>query len=802
MKRLRILLPIVLWLAALLACVAVIARTTFVADLSAFMPRAPSERQQMLMDQFKDGIIARLIVVGIEGGDAAERARLSKALSAALRQQAEFIGVQNGSAADLALDRAYVFDNRYLLSPAVDAQRYTEEGLRRAIGNTVNDLSGSAGMLLKQLLPRDPTGETRELLGQFEGSSQPPSTEGVWSTRDGARALLLLQTRAEGSDIDAQARTLETVRRAFAAVPDRQADTRLLMTGTSVFSVASRALIESEVHRLAAASLILVVALLLLVYRSALLLGLSLLPMLTGTLAGITAVSLGFGQVHGITLGFGTTMIGEAVDYAIYLFVQRPGPGTARLFWRTLWLGLLTSVAGFLALLGSGFPGLAQLGLYSTVGLVAAVLVTRYVLPQLMPRHLPAPDLPRTGELLLRLMRQAPRLRWLLLVLMLGMLLVVGLHADRIWNRSISALNPVTQADQQLHEELRRDLGASDLRYLAVLTAVDQEQALQQAERAGSVLQALSRSGTLAGYSSPAQVLPSLASQRARQAALPEPAPLRQRLEAALAGLPLRPERLQGFLTDVESSRTRPLLTRRDLDGTASALLYDSLLIPRARDVLVLMPLRPHIVDEAEQDIDIDRVDAALKTGGIANVTVIDLLAETNALFDSYLHEALLFSGLGCLAILALLLLTLRSITRALRVALPLACAVVCVTGTLLLGGTSLTILHLVGLLLVVAIGSNYALFFDNANTGSSAREQRQTSISLVTANLTIVGSFGMLALSSVPVLAILGITVGLGTVLALLFSAVLARPATPVPDRSLGLATGSSGPPSPTADQ
>ncbi|GAB3492205.1 MMPL family transporter [Curvibacter fontanus] len=777
MTRWRRFLPAMLWLAALLACVAVIARTTFVADLSAFMPRAPSERQQMLMDQLKDGIIARLIVVGIEGGDAAERARLSKALSAALRGKTEFIGVQNGSATDLALDRAYIFDNRYLLSPAVDAQRFSEAGLRRAIGATLEELSGSAGMLFKQLLPRDPTAETRVLLAQFEGSEQPPSTAGVWSTHDGARALLLLQTRAEGSDIDAQARTLETVRSAFAAIPDRQADTRLLMTGTSVFSVSSRALIEGEVHRLALASLVLVVGLLLLVYRSPMLLGLSLLPMLSGTLAGITAVSLGFGQVHGITLGFGTTMIGEAVDYAIYLFVQRPGPGAARLFWRTLWLGLLTSVAGFLALLGSGFPGLAQLGLYSTVGLVAAMLVTRYVLPGLTPQHLPVPGMPRTGEGLRQLMRLAPRLRWLLPVLMAGMLGVVTLHADRIWNRSISALNPVPKADQQLHEELRRNLGASDLRYLAVLTAANPEQALQQAERAGRVLQALSRDGALAGYSSPALVLPSLASQQARQAALPEAAPLRRRLEAALAGGPLKPERLQDFLSDVERSRVRPLLTRQDLDGTASALLYDSLLIPRERDVLVLMPLRPRLVDAAEQDIDIERVDAALKAGGSTNITVIDLLAETSALFDSYLHEALLFSGLGCLAILVLLLLTLRSITRTLRVALPLVCAVVCVTGTLLLGGTSLTILHLVGLLLVVAIGSNYALFFDSANTGASLQEQHRTILSLVTANLTIVGSFGMLALSSVPVLSILGITVGLGTVLALLFSAILARP-------------------------
>lgn len=777
MKILRRYFPTLVWLAALLAFAGVIARTTFVADLSAFMPRAPSERQQLLIDQFKDGIIARLIIVGIEGGEAAERARLSRELAVALRQQPDFIGVQNGSTSDQERDRAYFFDNRYLLSPAVDAQRYSEEGLQHAIGTMVEDLSGSAGMLLKQLLPRDPTGETRELLSQFAGSEQPPSTDGVWSTRDGTRALLLLQTRAEGADLEAQARALATVRQTFSALAGPQAGTRLLMTGTSVFSVSSRSLIQREVRRLAIASLVLVVGLLLLVYRSPRLLGLSLLPMLTGALAGITAVSLGFGQVHGLTLGFGTTLIGEAVDYAIYLFVQRPGAGAARQFWRTIWLGLLTSVAGFLALLGSGFPGLSQLGLYSTVGLLAAVLVTRYVLPNLTPQHVPVPDLPRTGELLLQLMRQAPRLRWLLLLLMTAMLAVVTLHADRIWNRSLSALNPVSRADRLLDEELRRDLGASDLRYLAVLTAPDRQQALQQAERAASVLQSLSRSGTIAGYSSPSQVLPSQASQQARQAALPEPAELRRRLHAALAGMPLRPERLQGFLADVERSRTRPLLTRRDLDGTASALLYDSLLVPRQRDVLVLLPLRPHIVDGTEQAIDIDRVDAALKAGGITNITVIDLLTETSALFESYLHEALVFSGLGCLAILAILLLMLRSITRTLRVALPLACAVVCVTGVLLLAGTSLTILHLVGLLLVVAIGSNYALFFDSANTGSTAQEQRQTSISLVTANLTTVGSFGMLALSSVPVLAILGTTVGLGAVLALVFSAVLAKP-------------------------
>lgn len=776
MTFLRRHLPIVLWLAALAGLGAVILRTPVVTDLSAFMPSAPSERQQMLVDQFKEGIIARLVIVGIEGGDAPERARLSRALADTLRPLPEFLGVQNGSAEEQARDRSYFFENRYLLSTAVTPERYTEPGLREAIGATLADISGSAGMLIKQLLPRDPTGEVRELLAAFEGGEQPPSTEGVWSTRDGARALLLLQTRAEGSDLEAQAHALAAVRRSFEAIPQRQAETRLLMTGTGVFSVQSRSLIQGEVRRLAIASLVLVVGLLWLVYRSWRLLGLNLLPMLTGTLAGITAVSLVYGEIHGITLGFGTTMIGEAVDYAIYLFVQRPGPTAQRAFWRTLWLGLLTSVAGFLALLGSGFPGLVQLGLYSTAGLLAAVLVTRYVLPPLMPARLPAIDLPRTGALLQRAVQQAPRLRSLLLLFVAGMLAVVALHAEHIWNRSISALNPVPRAAQQLDEELRRDLGASELRYLAVLTAPDAEQGLQLSERASRVLQALSREGQLAGYSAPSQVLPSRASQQARQAALPEAAELQRRLGAALAGQPLRAERLQGFVADAERNRTRPPLTRADLDGTAAALLYDTLLVQREHDVLVLLPLRP-VLREGEATLDLDRIDAALQAEGLAQATVIDLLAETNALFDSYLQEALLFSGLGCLAILAILLFMLRSVPRTLRVALPLACAVLGVTGALLIAGTALTILHLVGLLLVVAIGSNYALFFDSSNTSVGLQEQRQTLVSLVTANLTIVGSFGMLALSSVPVLAILGHTVGLGTVLALLFSAVLASP-------------------------
>ena len=84
-------------------------------------------------------------------------------------------------------------------------------------------------------------------------------------------------------------------------------------------------------------------------------------------------------------------------------------------------------------------------------------------------------------------------------------------------------------------------------------------------------------------------------------------------------------------------------------------------------------------------------------------------------------------------------------------------------------------IIALVGLLLVVAVGSNYALFFDRADP--DAPISPRTLASMLFANLTTVAGFGVLAFSSVSLLQALGITVAPGVMLALAYSAIFARP-------------------------
>ena len=131
-------------------------------------------------------------------------------------------------------------------------------------------------------------------------------------------------------------------------------------------------------------------------------------------LAGLAAVTVTFGTIHGITLGFGLTLIGEAVDYAVYVQVQRQREDNTYL-WRGLWLAALTSSAGFVAMMLSGFAGLMQLGLMSIVGIAVAASVARFCLPDVL-QPLDASRLARFAPLA-RFSMQAPRLRAALLLL-------------------------------------------------------------------------------------------------------------------------------------------------------------------------------------------------------------------------------------------------------------------------------------------------------------------------------------------------------------------------------------------------
>jgi predicted exporter len=372
-------------------------------------------------------------------------------------------------------------------------------------------------------------------------------------------------------------------------------------------------------------------------------------------------------------------------------------------------------------------------------------------------------DLTPLGRSLEKTIHALHGLRWPVVALAVAAAALLFTQRDSLWNPELSALSPVSKADQAIDMALRADIGAPDSRYLVVINAADHEAALISAEKVGLQLDGLVASGQIGGYDSPARFLPSLASQHARRASLPAVEELRQRLDAALLDSPLAAGKLTPFLDEIASARQAPNLLRENLNGTSLALAVDSLLLPQAKGWSVLLPLRP-----GAKDIDAGAVRSALAG---SDALFIDMKLEFNKLYNDYLHEAMLLSLAGLLAIVGLLAVTLRSPRRLSAVLLPLVLAVLIVIASLHLLGEHLHLLHLIGMLLTVAVGSNYALFFDRAE-GQQPLDP-ETLASMLVANLTTAIGFGTLALSNVPVLHAVGVTVGPGAILALLFSAI-----------------------------
>jgi predicted exporter len=133
---------------------------------------------------------------------------------------------------------------------------------------------------------------------------------------------------------------------------------------------------------------------------------------------------------------------------------------------------------------------------------------------------------------------------------------------------------------------------------------------------------------------------------------------------------------------------------------------------------------------------------------------------------------------IGSLVIVLLLAATLRSPRRVLLVVAPLAAAVILTTAVLTIGGQKLSIFNLVGLLLTVAVGSNYCIFFERQDW--SDPHSGRTVASLVLANLCTVIGFGVLSFARLPVLHGIGMTVAIGAFLSLVFAAIVVAPRDP----------------------
>jgi predicted exporter len=748
----------------------VVTRAQVENELSRLLPEGTTPTERLLLTELQTGATGRLILMALEGGDPDLLAAASKQLAAWMRGSGAFQYVGNGEQAWTKEERERLFQYRYALSPNVQESTFNRDHLRDSLELRLSDLTSPLSPMVKELIPADPTGEFMKILQAWMTWTAPARHQGVWFSSDLRRALLVAETHAAGFDMEAQEQLQGQIRAAFrpvAGIPSGAAPVQLVITGPSVIAVEMKQTIQDDVWRLSLCATLLVTTFLFLSYGSVSLLALSLLPLTSAILAGIAAVDLAFGFVHGLTLAFGITLLGVVDDYPIHLFSHltresRP-PVVMKEIWPTMRLGVVATALGFSALLLSGFPGLSQLGLFAMVGLFTAASVTRWILPYVVPIGF---HTKREGLHVAQWVDALTRAR---LVVPLVVVLAIGsfIWSDTpLWEQDIANLSPIPTEKKERDQALRNELGVPDVRDLIVVEGSSEEEALQRSESLMLVLDPLGRKGELVGYDLAARYLPSRKTQQARQATLPDRETLERNLTSAMKGLPFKPSLFQPFLDATGKAKTQEAVDIQTFRGTALGLKLNSLLFMHEGRWVAVVPLRG-VTDR-------QKFRELLRPWRELEVSYLDLKEESNRMVSVYRDETLRLLGWGVLSIGLVLLVGLRAPVTVLRVMLPIGSAIVVVAAVLHAVGERFSLFHLASFLLVIGLGLDYALFF-NRRHGTPA-ERGRTVYGLVVCSTTTILVFGVLALSQIPVLRAIGLTTALGSLACLVFAAFLAE--------------------------
>ncbi len=355
-------------------------------------------------------------------------------------------------------------------------------------------------------------------------------------------------------------------------------------------------------------------------------------------------------------------------------------------------------------------------------------------------------------------------------------------RGDRLWNDQLAAISPLAQGSGELDARLRSDTGLGDLRFVLTVEGATLDEAVARAEALHDKLRELQSRGAIAGFDSPAALVPSTATQQARRAALPDAAMLRERLTQALAQSALRPEAFEPFIADVQRAR-HLAITPGYYAGTALGQRLQAQVIDRKQsttsDVAVLITLTG-VSDAAAIATAVQNADG---------VSLIDL-AGVQALVADYRARAAWAALAGGVLIVLILALQLRNLRATARIAAAVALSIVITAAILLSIEGGLTLFHLVALLLAAGVGTNYALFIgmprdDGHDEHHAPPDALPVTLSVTLAAGTTLIAFATLAMSSTPVLHMIGITVAIGASVALFVSMALA-PARPRPSASI----------------
>lgn len=723
-------------------------------DVLALLPGDTSDALLEAANERLSGGATRQVVVLVGAPDWARTRAAAQAFEAALAGPASPLVAAHRTEDGLAeAMELYAGHRRGLLTPAQRAQLDDPRAVELALARLYSPGAGGLGAWRD-----DPLGLWPEWWqARTRGGLAP--RDGLLAVRGESRdwALLRFDSRGDTFKLDGEAHlgtALDAARAAAAA-----GDVEVITGGVPLHAEAAAVRARTEVGTIGLGSLLAVVALVWLAFRSPRPILMVSASLLVGCAAGVSVTALVFGQVHLLTLVFGASLVGVAEDYGIHWYASRqaqpavPPPTLMRRLLPALALALVTSALAYLALGVAPFPGLRQMAVFSAAGLAAAFVTVALWFPWL-DRQPPRPSAfaAAVGRSLARWPRIANRWPTWLAAAAVLVLLATGLPklATNDDLRSLQASPPQLLANEA---RLGRVLGLPSPAQYFLVEGADAEQVREREEALTDRLAALAAEGQLGGWRAVTDWLPSSARQREDAEAVRAAESRVLGRAAALLGQGMAPPpasppplALEAWLAHPVSEPVRALWLG-DTGGRWGSLVLLEGLTPERLPAL------------------------AAAADGLPGVRWVDRSATISGVLSHYRKQMSAWLLAGYAAVVAVL--WLRFGRRAWRAWLPTALAAALSLAMLGWLGVPLQLFGVLAQMLLLGVGVDYGIFLLEHRDDPAS----WLAVSLGAASTLL--AFGLLALSATPALHSFGLTLLLGIGLVWLLTPCF-RPAAP----------------------
>jgi len=747
-------------------------------DILALLPAARHDdaMQQAFVHMVDSAQQKVVVLVGARDWDSAVKA--ADAYTAVITPQAALLQPMTSDAAQLQDAWLSTFDHsRALLLTSQQREQLRNAPALQWSQQALATMYGAFGGPKLGAWQDDP-------FGLFGGWVQERAQETPVRPRDGhlfvesggrSYVLLLMNLQQSAFSIAAQRQVIPLLDQADRAAKQAVPGIELISAGVILHAAAGSAQANSEMTTIGVGSLLGILLLMWLTFRSFKPIALIALSITIGCLGALSVSWLLFGRLHVLTLVFGASLVGIAQDYAIYFLCMRLGadgqltsPQLLRRLLPGLGLMLLAALIGYFGMALTPFPGLRQMAVFSVLGLLFAWLTVILWFPLLIQA-----DTLRSTALAERYSRSIGK--WPLwrsnrngyaMLAVFAVFTLAGLMRLQV-SDDIRALQKTPQhlIDDQI--KLSNLLDAPTPAQFYLVRGNTAETVLQREEQLKQLLQAPIQQKLISGVQAISNWVPSQQQQQADRQLIATTLLAPQGPLTAIATAIGETASWQQTLRERILAQSQPLLPEPFLASAAGQPWrqlwlgniggqYASIVALRGLNDYQHIPVLARIAP---------RIDG---------VQWVDKVADISSVLTYYRQ----YMGWALLAAYAAIfvLLSLRYRRAAWRSMAPPALATLATLALFGLCAQPLQLFHVLACLLLLGLGVDYGIFLQEPTEHYRRFAWLTVGLSAVSALL----SFGLLALSSTPPLHAFGLTMLIGMALIWLISPCFANPVSP----------------------